>query len=136
MKHRYTIACLFSALLLAAGAQACPDGPPGKHGKMFDSLDLTEEQEAALNALHKEKRASFHDRRAHHDDIQQLIEEGQVEAAADLAAENARQHIRSRAEFQSKLAEILTPEQMEQFKAEKGERHKHHKKMFRKKMSD
>lgn len=99
--------------------------------RMAKYLDLNDEQVAAIATLKSEKRLS---REAYHETretIKALIEEGDVDQAANLAAEQARQKVLAKAEFRDAIKGILSPEQFEKW--EQMPRKKHHGSKWRKK---
>jgi len=102
-----------SVLIFSTAASARPS-----HENYFvEQLGLSEEQATAVKELRQEKRSTMKDSREEREQVKTLIEAGDTEAAAELAAELAKKHVYSKAEFRSKLSTILTTEQMEAFDA-------------------
>ena len=102
--------------LTAAVALAC--GPE----KMFEQLNLSDDQKTQLQALHKEKRE---DMASHKENRQQWMEKSkallqnysqeQAELLADEIAADTKAKSLARFEHMHKVSEILTEEQRQQF---------------------
>ena len=95
--------------------------------RMAHRLELNSEQVEAIRSLNEYAGVSKVDRRAMRLEVQSLIEAGQVDAAADLAASNARESTYSRAERRTAMSEILTPEQFEKWSATRERRSHGHR---------
>ncbi len=125
------------ALMLMAGAATAGDHGGKRHGgmgfnleRMADKLELNESQVAQIQQLIDTTRPEKGSRKAHKAQMQELIEQGNVDQAAELAAEAARQRVYNRTNFKNSLSQILTAEQlakMEEFKARKKERRERRK---------
>lgn len=99
--------------------------------RMANKLGLSEEQQTQMNALWEEQREARQEMRGemrdhkgglkdldptadtYQADVQKLIEQTQAQVA---------ERIQQRADMHAKMAEILTPEQMQQFQEMRGER--------------
>lgn len=99
-----------------------------------EELELTEAQQESMAALREEfasTRKTFHSQK---EEVVALVSSGNVDAAADLAANQARERVYQRAEMRRRLAEILTPEQLVQMdelrssgkRFSRGRRGRHH----------
>ncbi|XOV84915.1 MAG: hypothetical protein ACFHXK_07270 [bacterium] len=90
-------------------------GPPAQtrhFGKALMSLDLTDDQRQALTGLRAQFLQRAQDAGSTWRDVRTMLEAGDVDAAADVAAQAARKHIYFLYERKTVLASILTPEQM------------------------
>jgi protein CpxP len=148
--YKKILSCLslLAACLLVANVYAGKDGPAcegkGWHAhhakhfmplhKMTKKLDLSEDQQQQLKALHEENRPKLqaqHDAmRENRKQMHELITSGAH--TEDQAAQLAEQHgalaaemARLRAAEMAGLYALLTPEQKEEFSAMKFERKKH-----------
>jgi len=126
-----------AALLLMAGAATAEDYGGKRHGgmrfnleRMADKLDLSDSQVTQIQQLIETNRPEKGSRKAHKAQMKELIEQGNVDQAAELAAEAARQRVYSRTNFKNGLSQILTAEQlakMEEFKERRKERRERRK---------
>ena len=117
------------AFSLLAGSAVIAKGPNGKKGgghnrieRMIETLDLTDDQITQVEALmssRKEARGSKKENRAQ---IKELIDQGLVDQAAELAATHARENIYDMVEFKNSLNAILTPEQITKMEENKQKR--------------
>ncbi|MBX2857231.1 MAG: hypothetical protein KTR17_01095 [Cellvibrionaceae bacterium] len=99
--------------------------------RMTEKLGLTAEQESSLQTIFEEKMASKGDKYQAHSEVQSLIDAGDAEAAAELAAQQARQRVLDHAEFTSQVKAVLSQEQFEQWQAMKQNRkHRVHHKTY------
>lgn len=116
---------IFALVLSLSAAAALACGP----GKMFEELNLTEEQASQLKALHEEKKENM---AAHKEQRQQFMEKSKAlltnysqeaaEQLADEAAAAAKTKTLARLEHMQRVSEILTEEQRQQFLALMEER--------------
>ena len=93
-------------------------------GKMTEQLNLSEEQASQIQAIFAEKKASRENKRLARQEVEALIESGDTEAAAELAANHARQRVLDRAEFVSQIKAVLSEEQFAQWQEVKA-KHEH-----------
>ena len=124
------IGVLISALSLQAVAGHRGDYAERHMKHMAKELKLSEEQVTAIKALKEnsaEKRSTAKEKRK---EIKALMEADNVDAAANLAAEQAKAKIYAKAENKQRMAAILDTEQLEQWqelREEKHEKRKHRK---------
>ena len=90
--------------------------------RLAQQLDLSEAQQTALSQLRHATRTSRRGTREKRAEVIQLIRSGQADAAADLAAQSARDRVYRHAEHRASLAAILTPQQLAEFDALRSER--------------
>ncbi len=90
--------------------------------RMTRKLDLTTEQVEAIQNLNEQISINRPKRGESRKEVVALIDEGQVDAAANLAAENARTRTFQRAERRAGMVEILTPDQFEEWTERKERR--------------
>lgn len=111
------------------GGPGGPGGHRGPGGRMFERLNLTDDQKTQIKALHEkamtDSKPYFDQLHSIHQQIHQLVEGGQFNedairalAARQAAAETELTVIRIRTEMA--VSNVLTPEQ----KAKMGEMHK------------
>lgn len=79
---------------------------------MAELLGLSQQQIDTINTLRKEQRPDFESERQQNKEIHALIQAGNTEQAAELAAEQARSRVYKQAEFHNKLKQILSEEQL------------------------
>lgn len=131
MKTR--ILCLITALILssplAQSTFAAGQGYGHGHGhgekmiaRMTEKLGLSSEQASSLKTVYEEKMAGKSAKYLAREEVEALIEADNPEAAAELAAEQARQRVLDRAEFRSRIKAILSEEQFAQWQAMKHRR--------------
>ena len=124
-KHRFA-PILKSGLVLslALGASTAVFAKHGGIERLAEKLNLTNEQVTAIEALRGDgdKDSKRDARRQQREEIRQLIESGQVDAAATLAGNAASERVYKMAEKRTAMAEILTPEQLAQWDALKESR--------------
>lgn len=111
---RIAAAVLISAAALSAHADR------GDH--FARALDLTEAQQESMREIRETYGVNREQRQANKAEIQALVESGNVDAAADMAAKLASESVYRRAEMRQRMSEILTPEQMEQLEAMRSKR--------------
>ena len=105
--NRFILPFLMMGVLSAATS-----AHPFEH--ITDELDLTEAQELDLSSLRAEFVPVKDTANAQREGVMELVNSGDIDAAADMAANQARERVYQRAEIQRRLAEILTPEQFSQ----------------------
>ena len=125
------------ALMLIAGAATAKDHGGKRHGgmgfnleRMADKLELSESQVTQIQQLIDTTRPEKGSMKARKAQMKELIEQGNVDQAAELAAEAARQRVYNRTNFKNGLSQILTAEQlaqMEEFKERRKERRERRK---------
>lgn len=124
IKNRYTRPFVALGVLLSALALTAQAHPTDR---MMEQLDLTEAQRQSLESLRDEFEPGRDAVQAQRDEVMALVQSGNVDAAADLAANQARERVYQRAEMHRRMAEILSPEQlakMEEIRSNKPDRHK------------
>ncbi|MFK8050431.1 MAG: Spy/CpxP family protein refolding chaperone [Halioglobus sp.] len=84
--------------------------------RITDRLELSEEQQQSLLSLRADSELGRDAARESHQEVSALLKSGDTDGAADLAGEQARDRIYKRAQRHQQLAEILTPEQLAQWK--------------------
>ena len=108
-KNPYFVRYLVMGSFCAALTMQTNAGPP----PFIEEMGLSQDQQAQLSEFHDQlrdqRKAMLEQRR----EFEALIKSGRVDAAADLAAQNARERTYKIAERRAQLAEILTPEQIE-----------------------
>lgn len=114
MSNMRKLTLIAAFLAITFGLQNAVAKPPGK---MAEALNLSAGQIEAFEALKQERRATRGDRKEIRNKIQDLVRSGDTEAAANLAAEQARQRVYRKAEFHGRMKEILTAEQLEKFES-------------------
>jgi Spy/CpxP family protein refolding chaperone len=82
--------------------------------RLTQRLNLTAEQQSAMEGLHEQMEPNRQARNEARQEIRSLIASDQVDAAAALAADAARERTYRMAERRQAMAEILTPEQLQQ----------------------
>lgn len=97
---------LFSALVTPAVAH------PGD--RLTQQLGLSEAQQQSVAALRAEYAPLRKAAQAKREEVATLIKSGDVDGAATLAANQARDRVFQRVEMRRRMAEILTPEQLAQ----------------------
>ncbi len=104
---------LLGALALTAHAQ------PGERmfERMSKKLDLTAEQQASVREIRAEYGGNREEALAKRAEIKALVDSGEVDAAAELAATHAREAVYRRAEMRNALSQVLTPEQLAEMEA-------------------
>ncbi|MBK6598080.1 MAG: Spy/CpxP family protein refolding chaperone [Proteobacteria bacterium] len=81
--------------------------------RLAEQLGLSEAQQQSLASLRAEYAPRREVAQAQREQVLALVESGDVDGAAALAADQARDHVYQRAEMQRLMAESLTPEQLE-----------------------
>ena len=111
ISNRSLFATLGIGILVAGLAVAASAHPFDRVGEELGLTDVQQESVAALRAEFSSARETIHGQR---EEVIALVNSGNVDAAADLAARQARERVYQRAEMRRRLAEILTPEQLVQ----------------------
>jgi len=109
---------------LALGALAPAFAEHRGFDRMANKLGLSDEQVTAIQELQSDRGDQRESRRELREEIKQLIESDQVDAAATLAGEAASERIYRLAEKRAAMAGILTAEQLAQWDAMKQKRGK------------
>lgn len=120
------------ALMVVAGVANAKDSWAKERGgkgfnldRMTNKLELNESQVNQIQQLIDITRPEKDSRKERKAQMQALIEQGNVDQAAELAAEDARQRVYSRMNFKNGLSQILTAEQlakMDEYKERKRKR--------------
>ena len=113
-RYRLTVPLFVLGVAMSGFALQSAAEPPRRIERLAHQLDLTEAQQTALADLREEFRGARSGMRESRNEVGELIKSGQSDAAADLAAQAARDRVYRSAERRSRLAEILTPEQLAQ----------------------
>lgn len=100
------IAAGFLAVAFATSAGAHPGD------RLAAQLDLSETQQQDFATLRAEYAPLREAAQAQRKEVFALVKSGDVDGAAALAADQARDRVYLRAEMQRRMAEILTPEQL------------------------
>ena len=82
--------------------------------RLAQQLGLNEAQQQSLATLRTEYAPLKEVAQAQRKEVMALVKSGDVDGAAALAADQARDRVYQRAEMQRRMAEILTPEQLAQ----------------------
>ena len=98
--------------ILAVAFVASAGAHPGD--RFAEKLGLSELQQQSLATLRAEYAPLREAAREQRKEVMALVESGDVDGAAALAADQARDRVYQRAEMQRRMAEILTPEQLAQ----------------------
>ena len=98
--------------ILAVAFVASAGAHPGE--RLAEQLGLNETQQQTLASLRAEYAPLRQAAQAQREEVIALVKSGNVDGAAALAAEQARDRVYQRAEMQRRMAEILTPEQFAQ----------------------
>ena len=114
------IPLIVMGMLVVLALQSAADPTPAH--RLTQALDLTSEQQESVAAVFEARKSTRMATKEQFDEVRSLIAAGEVEAAADLAAQQARERVYSMAELRSELVEILTPEQLEQLDTLRAER--------------
>tara|TARA_R110000787_G_scaffold38998_22_gene97953 strand:- start:489 stop:902 length:414 start_codon:yes stop_codon:yes gene_type:complete len=96
--------------ILAVAFVALADAHPGD--RLAEQLGLSETQQQNLATLRAEYAPLREAAQAQRKDVIALVKSGDVDGAAALAADQARDRVYQRAEMQRRMAEILTSEQL------------------------
>ena len=133
-KNKTPLLISILSIALFTSAVAAHDAFSNKRGKgnqmnyvvkSMKQLDLTDDQKAQLKEIFgergKRRHASF-DLQTKNNDVRNLIEQGDVNAASDIAARQARELVNKLAETKLAIESILTPEQLENLKTLQEER--------------
>ncbi|MEM6638412.1 MAG: Spy/CpxP family protein refolding chaperone [Pseudomonadota bacterium] len=99
----------------AAGAHA----EPGQRNfdRLAKKLNLTTEQQASVEQIRAAYTPDRDARQAQREEVKALVESGNADAAADLAASHAREAVLRRAQMRNELSQVLTEDQMQQLDA-------------------
>ena len=108
-RTKTAVTALTTGLLVSAFALAAHAGPGERIAR---KLGLTEDQQASVEQIRETYRPNRDEVRAKRSDVRALVENGEVDAAAELAATHAREAVYRRAQMRAELSEVLTPEQM------------------------
>ena len=101
----------FVAIGIFFGAFVAPAvAHPGD--RLAQQLGLSETQQQSLATLRTEYAPLREAAQAQRSEVIALVKGGDVDGAAALAADQARDRVYQRAEMQRRMAEILTPEQL------------------------
>lgn len=98
--------------ILAVAFVASADAHPGD--RLTEKLGLSESQQQSLETLRAEYAPLREGEQAKREEVMALVKSGDVDGAAALAADQARDRVYQLAEMQRRMAEILTPEQLAQ----------------------
>lgn len=90
--------------------------------KAMKQLDLSEEQQSQLKELTSQRKEVAIEARSQRNQIQDLIESGDVNGAAEIAASQARERVSKMADKKMAIEAILTPEQLQQLSDLKAQR--------------
>ena len=114
MNNRITklVPVLALTLFLCGHSQAGQPTQVAHFGKALMSLDLTETQLLALSSFRSQFMQRAQDAGNTWRGIRAMLESGEVDAAADVAASAAREHIYFLHERKTILASVLSAEQM------------------------
>lgn len=127
----YPIAISLLAIVFFTSVAAAQDGRGGRSDKgaqafegvrAMKQLDLTDEQKAQIKELSAQRKTASVDFRTQQQEIRDLVEAGDVNAAAEVAATQARTRVTNMAEQKMAFEAILTAEQLEQLKTQQAER--------------
>ena len=109
------------AIGLVSGLLASSVGAhPGD--RITKQLDLTEAQRQSLAEIRAELRTSRESAQTRREQVVALVKGGNVDGAAALAAEQARERVYRRAEMRRRVSEVLTAEQLKEMEALRMER--------------
>jgi len=106
---RLVVAILTGAIANTASAQPMQ--------RMAKELGLTDEQQQSLADIRGEFRPSREDARAQREAMREAHKRGDADAAAEIAATAASNRAYQAAEMRQRVAEVLTPEQLNQWDA-------------------
>ena len=102
--------------------------------RIAEQLELTETQQQSLESIRAEQRLTRESARAGREEVAALAKSGNIDGAAALAADQARERVYRRAEMRRRISEVLTPEQIEQMEAlrdnreeRRGKRNRRHR---------
>lgn len=123
---------LVGAFALTAHAQ------PGERmiERLSQKLDLTAEQTASLKDIRANYGPNREEAKAKRAEVKALVDNGEVDAAAELAATHAREAVYRRAQMRAEVSQVLTPAQMAEMETlieqrkEKRERRGHGRRGF------
>lgn len=104
--------------------------------RMAEKLDLTTEQQASIAEIRANYGGNREEMKAKRAEVKALVNSGEVDAAAELAATHARDAVYRRAQMRAELSEILTPEQLTQMEALIEERQSRGKRQHRRGFDD
>ncbi len=88
------------------------DGHHSSIERMIEKLELTDEQTIQMDALMDSRISQRDSKFQSRSQIQELIDQGYLDQAADQAAAAARERVYEMAKFKSSLEQILTSEQL------------------------
>lgn len=90
--------------------------------RAMKQLDLNDEQRAQLKELLGQRKETATLARSQRNEVRDLIDAGDVNTAAEIAATLARERVTTMAEKQMAIEAILTPEQLEELNSLQAER--------------
>lgn len=108
------LALLMSAAFIA-GLAIFSYADSERISRMTQYLELSDEQVLAIEALGNPQEEGRGEAWRTKKEVEKLVVAGEVDAAANLAAESVRTKIYGYAENRAALAEILTPAQLEEW---------------------
>ena len=111
IKNRYLLPFLAIGFLSAVFAVSTGAHPMER---IAERLGLSEAQQQSLTSLRAEFATARDAAQDQREEVIALVKSGNVDAAADLAAIQARDRVYQRAEMRRRMAEILSPEQLAQ----------------------
>ncbi len=127
-KLKSTLSLVVLSGLLISSVNAHPSMP------LFEELNLSESQKHSLKAMRADSKENRSLIKAKRVEIKNLMQAGNIDAAAELAASMASDRVYKRSERMNEIKSILSPEQLATLKEGKGERTKHHAKNIFKKL--
>lgn len=110
-KTRYILPFMATAILSGAFTTSVSAHPGDR---LADQLGLSDTQQQNLASLRAEYAPLRETSQAQREEAIALVKSGDVDGAAALAADQARDRVYQLAEMQWRMAEILTPEQLAQ----------------------
>lgn len=98
--------------VVSAHSDSDADGKNRTSNRIIKKLDLSDDQAVQVTALFADRKNRSTTRQERAEQMRALIEAGNVDQAADMAANNAREKVLNRAVIQESLKAILTEEQL------------------------
>ncbi|MEP1230695.1 MAG: hypothetical protein ABJG88_08475 [Litorimonas sp.] len=113
----FLIPAFATALMFGVSVTPANAGPRGDSGQVFSQLtNVTEAQLESIKTLRAEFKQGRDEVRDSRENIKSMVELGNVDQAAEFAGQLASDRVHQRAEFQNRLATILTAAQMDELK--------------------
>lgn len=131
MKHKAPILISILSIALFTSAVAAHDNFSKKRGdggnmnngiRAMKQLDLTDIQKEQLKELYSQRKEGVSTGRSQRNEIRNLINLGDVNNAAEIAATQARERVANIAETKQAVAAILTAEQLTELNTLQAER--------------